>query len=63
MGSVDTGVVADIGWPDSTVGAVGTVVQGDVTGTTGPASGDGGPDGGDDGGPGDGGVGDGSRRR
>jgi len=61
MSPVDTGVVAVIGWPDSTVGAVGAVLQGDVTGTTGPASGDGGPDGGGDGGPGDGGVGDESR--
>jgi len=34
-GPVDTGVVADIGWPDSTVGAIGAVVQGDVTGTLG----------------------------
>ena len=54
MSPDDTGVVADIGWPDSTVGAVGAVVQGDVTGTIGPVS--------DDGGPGDGGVGDESRR-
>jgi len=35
MGPVNTGVVADIGWPDSTVEAVGAVVQGDVTGTLG----------------------------
>ena len=35
MGPVDTGVVADIGWPDSTVGAVGAVVHGDVTGSLG----------------------------
>jgi len=61
MGPVDTGVVADIGWPDSTVGAVGAVVQDDVTGTIGPASGDGGPGGGDNGGPGNGGVRDESR--
>ena len=59
VGPVGTGVVADIGWPDSTVGALGAVVQGDVTGTIGPASDDGGPDGGDDGGPGDDGPGDG----
>jgi len=49
MNPDDTGVVADIGWPDSAVGAVGAVVQGDITGTIGPVS--------DDGGPGDGGVG------